>query len=88
MTGLAAELRRACARGDGLPNANGGHWKELRGAGEMVVLLRWRRSSEDELVTAMATAEVRAELGCRCGEEDGAENGNEAQGDSGGRWRG
>ena len=41
----------------------------------MVVLLRWRRSSEDELVTAMATAEVRAELGCRCGEEDGAENG-------------
>ena len=43
--------------------------------GGTVVLLRWRRSSEDELVTAMATAEVRAELGCRCGEEDGVENG-------------
>ena len=72
---LTAELRRAQTRGDGLPNANGGHGKKLRGAGGTVVLLRWRRSSEDELVTAMATAEVRAKLGCRCGEEDGAENG-------------
>ena len=48
-----------------------------------MVLLRWRRSSEDELVTAMATAEVRAELGCRCGEEDGAEIGKRGAG-----WRG
>ena len=46
------------------------------------------RSSEGELALAMATAEVQVELRCRGSEEDGAENGNEAQGDSGGRWRG
>ena len=87
MTGLAAELRRACARGDGLPNANGGHWKELRGAGEMVVLLRWRRSSEDELVTAMATTEVRPSSAVAAARKTEQKMGNEARGDSGGCWR-
>ena len=37
-------------------------------------MLGWR-SSKGELALAMATAEVRAELGCHCGEEDGAKNG-------------
>ena len=73
--GLTAELRRAYTRCGGLPGFVSGHGEKQWGAGETVVLLRWRRSSEDELVTAMATAEVRAELGCRCGEEDGVENG-------------
>ena len=40
----------------------------------MEALQGWR-SSEGELALATATAEVRAELGCRCGEEDRAEIG-------------
>ena len=40
----------------------------------MEALPGWR-SSEGELALATATAEVRAELGCRCGEEDRAEIG-------------
>jgi len=48
-TGLAAELRRASARRGCLPSATSGHGRRQWVAGVAVELLRWWRSSEDEL---------------------------------------
>ena len=39
-----------------------------------VVLLRWRRSSEDELSSAMAPAALGAGMAAAAGEEDGRGN--------------
>ena len=40
----------------------------------MVVLLRWRRSSEDELSSAMAPAALGAGMAAAAGEEEGRGN--------------
>ena len=43
-------------------------------AGVTVVLLRWRRSSEDELSSAMAPAALGAGMAAAAGEEEGRGN--------------
>jgi len=72
---VAEEFRRGVARRWGLPSSVSEHGRRQWVAGALVEALPGWRSSEGELALATATAEVRAELGCRCGEEDGAEIG-------------
>ena len=72
---MAEEFRRGIARRWGLPSSVSEHGRRQWVAEALVEALQGWRSSEGELALAMATAEVRAKLGCRCGEEDRAENG-------------
>ena len=72
--GLAVELQRGVARCGGLPSWNSGQWGTSRVAGVTVVLLRWRRSSEDELSSVMAPAALGAGMAAAAGEEEGRGN--------------
>jgi len=56
MTDHGGELRQKRVRCCGLPSLNSGQRGTSGVAGVSVVLLRWRRSSEDELPSAMALA--------------------------------
>ena len=56
MTEHGGELRQKRVRCCGLPSLNSGQWGTSGVAGVTVVLLRWWRSSEDELPSAMALA--------------------------------
>ena len=77
---MAEEFRRGVARRWGLPSSVSEHGRRQWVAGALVEALPGWRSSEGELALATATAEVRAELGCRCPEEDGAEIGKRGAG--------
>ena len=68
------ELRQERVRHCGLPSWNSGQWGTSGVAGVTVVLLRWRRSSEDELSSAMAPAALGAGMAAAAGEEEGRGN--------------
>ena len=70
-TGLAAELRRGAARRWRLPSTVSEHWWTQWVARVAVDLLRWQRSSEDELSSAMAPAALGAGTAAATGEEEG-----------------
>ena len=67
----------------GLPSWNSGQWGTSGVAGVTVVLLRWWRSSEDELSSAMAPAALGAGMAAAAGEEEG--RGSEKRSAEGGR---
>ena len=74
VTGVAGKLRQERVRRCGLPSWNSGQWGMSRVVGVTVVLLRWRRSSEDELSSAMAPAALGAGMAAAAGEEEGRGN--------------
>ena len=71
MTEVVEELRRACAWRWRLPSTVSEHWWTRWVAGVAVELLRWQRSSEDELSSAMAPAALGAGTAAATGEEEG-----------------
>ena len=71
MTDHGGELRQKRVRCCGLPSWNSGQWGTSGVAGVTVVLLRWWRSSEDELSSAMAPAALGAGTAAATGEEEG-----------------
>ena len=71
ITELAAELRRACARGWGLPSANSGHGRAQGVAGKTVEGCGGDGGARRELAPPMAMAGSR-HRGCSgCGEVSG-----------------
>ena len=68
---VVAELRRACARRWRLPSTVSEHWWTRWVARVVVELLRLRRSSEDELSSAMAPPALGAGTAAATGEEEG-----------------
>ena len=86
-TEYGGELRQKRVRCCGLPSWNSGQWGTSGVAGVTVVLLRWRRSSEDELPSAMALAALVREWLQRRARKKAEETKNGAWKGSGGRWR-
>jgi len=79
------ELRRESARCCGLQSLNSGQMGTSGVAGVTVVLLRWRRSSEDELPSAMALAALVREWLQQRARKKAEEMKNGARKGSGGR---
>ena len=85
VTGAVGKLRRERVRRCGLPSWNSGQWGTSRVAGVTVVLLRWRRSSEDELSSAMAPAALGAGMAAAVARKKAEEVKNGVRRGSGGR---